>query len=1373
MGTHSAQAILYGCEPDCSQGYSVIGDVYIDSANVTYEVRGPATPMQISACLYDQFWVAYACGVRFFSPGQFISGSLPLSGNSSPRIMFLFINVDGHSGTNNILFDYSVSTKPMPAQPINGVCSNPQVHYNCAPGGGTSVNNVAGASFWTWTCNGSGGGTNASCSEAVPPPLPTTGTVCVSSNTNDAYSVSGPESWSWNASGTTCFPNHSTGTYSASSSVGGSVSPSSATLTNGGTITFTITVGAPPPPPPPPPPTGYCYDPTATNYGLTLPCTYPDPTSVCQDKNATNYLRPLPCTYAPQAGVTLSWSLTGDTPWTRGNVTVVQGTRVYLELIGTNIPSNACVADWVGLVPYVYYSSVFPTQPSTLYTAYCQGDSGAYVYDYVTVKTVPPCAANTGASCTSSANACGQTNPGTIQCNGSCSATTPANPAGYGNACTSIANSCGQTNGGTIQCNGSCSATTPSNPPGYGVACTSSANACGQTQSNGTIQCNGSCSSTPPANPVGYGNVCTSSANSCGQTNTGTIQCNGTCSATTPANPAGYGSACTSSANACGQTNPGTILCNGSCSGITPSNSSCPVPTVTISANPNPVNYNTASTVTWSSTNTTSTCTVNGASYPTPGSDTTGPLANNTTYTIICQGLNGSQVTNSVTVSVNGPTVTISTNPTSVAYGGSSTISWSSSNASSCTKSGDWSGSTPPNVAGTQSTGALTPSPLGRTYTYTLTCSGANGSSNTQSATVTVSAPPAPTVTISANPNPVDYNTASTVTWSSTNTTSCTINGVGYPTSGSDTTGPLTNNATYTLTCQALDGSTKSASVTVSVNGPTVIISTNPTSVAYGGSSTISWSSSNASSCTKSGDWSGSTPPNVAGTQSTGVLVSGPLSQSKTYTYTLTCNGANGSSNSQSATVTVSPPPGPTLTISAAPNPVNYNTASTVTWSSTNTTSCTINGVGYPTSGSDTTGPLTNNATYNFLCTGPTGLTVSKSITVTVNSVSVTISTSPTSVNYNGSSTISWTVSSAGSCDASGDWGGHPDSSTGTHSQSTGALTSNKTYTIKCFGANGTSSGPVSASVSVNAPTVSISTSPTSVVYGGSSTISWSSSSVGSCTKSGDWSGSTPPNVAGNQSTGALNQVKTYTYTLMCSGNGSATQSATVNVSAPPPTTSNVSITEPDYCASGPAVTMSWAYSDPAGSPQSAYQVQLDDSGSFNSINVDSGKTMSSSNAWFSGQGVLSFNTVYHVRVRTWSGYDVVSPWQDASSCSGPGCTGGGSNSWKTPQYAYPQVDFTWTANSILNNPSPPMNKPVQFNDATVFNGNPNGRQWGWVFGDGGSSSTQNPAHTYTAEGTYYITLTATDNANQTCVRTKGPIIIQKPIPKWREIAPR
>src|SRR3989344_5028526 len=54
-----------------------------------------------------------------------------------------------------------------------------------------------------------------------------------------------------------------------------------------------------------------------------------------------------------------------------------------------------------------------------------------------------------------------------------------ANPSNYGASCTSSANACGQTQAnGTIQCNGTCSSTPPAvSPSNYGASCTSSPNA--------------------------------------------------------------------------------------------------------------------------------------------------------------------------------------------------------------------------------------------------------------------------------------------------------------------------------------------------------------------------------------------------------------------------------------------------------------------------------------------------------------------------------------------------------------------------------------------------------------------------------------------------------------------------------------------------------------------------------------------------------------------------------------------------------------------------------------------------------------------------------------------------------------------------------
>ena len=76
------------------------------------------------------------------------------------------------------------------------------------------------------------------------------------------------------------------------------------------------------------------------------------------------------------------------------------------------------------------------------------------------------------------------------------------------------------------------------------------------------------------------------------------------------------------------------------------------------------------------------------------------------------------------------PTVTLTSSASSVVSGSSVTLTWSSTDATSCTASGGWSGTKA--TSGSESIG-----PLGADATYTLSCSGAGGSTN-QSASVTV-----------------------------------------------------------------------------------------------------------------------------------------------------------------------------------------------------------------------------------------------------------------------------------------------------------------------------------------------------------------------------------------------------------------------------------------------------------------------------------------------------------------------------------------------------------------------------------------------------------------------------------------------------------
>ena len=119
-----------------------------------------------------------------------------------------------------------------------------------------------------------------------------------------------------------------------------------------------------------------------------------------------------------------------------------------------------------------------------------------------------------------------------------------------------------------------------------------------------------------------------------------------------------------------------------------------------------------------------------------------------------------------------------------------------------------------------------------------------------------------------------------------------------------------------------------SGSGTPPPTAPTVSIFANPSSVVSGSASTLTWNSTNATSCTASNGWSGTKA--VSGSQSTGNLTINT-------TFTLTCIGAGGST-SQSATVTVgpsTPPPSsgkPTLLVNFGKS-ITLNTFGLSGWS--------------------------------------------------------------------------------------------------------------------------------------------------------------------------------------------------------------------------------------------------------------------------------------------------------------------------------------------------------------------------------------------------------------------------------------------------------
>ncbi|MDP2930518.1 MAG: hypothetical protein Q8N56_02850, partial [bacterium] len=157
------------------------------------------------------------------------------------------------------------------------------------------------------------------------------------------------------------------------------------------------------------------------------------------------------------------------------------------------------------------------------------------------------------------------------------------------------------------------------------------------------------------------------------------------------------------------------------------------------------------------------------------------------------------------------PTVDIKANgsdgPVSIAYNQAATLTWASTNATSCVASGDWSGAK--SVSGSESTGNLTSN-----KSYTITCTGTGGTAN-DSVTVNVQTAP-PTVDLKANssdgPITINYNTSALLSWTTTNNpTTCTAgsdwSGTKSVLSGSESTGLLTITKTYSLTCSNTAGS--------------------------------------------------------------------------------------------------------------------------------------------------------------------------------------------------------------------------------------------------------------------------------------------------------------------------------------------------------------------------------------------------------------------------------------------------------------------------------------------------------------------------------------------------------------------------------------
>jgi hypothetical protein len=459
---------------------------------------------------------------------------------------------------------------------------------------------------------------------------------------------------------------------------------------------------------------------------------------------------------------------------------------------------------------------------------------------------------------------------------------------------------------------------------------------------------------------------------------------------------------------------------------------------------PSSVKYGETAIISWTSTSTTSCKVIGGNGTGISGSFTTGKLTKDTSFVISCVGENGTIAKTAYIYVIDDgssttPIVTVTAKPAFIAYGESTTISWTSSRDISCTVNG---GTAIKGKNGSFVTPALTDS-----MSYNVTCTDANGSATTTNVYVTVTTNPdgkclnnatnPPTCTTlngacmnNANNPPLCTTTANICLNSATNPPSCTtINDICL---NNSTNPPLCNDSIVTSNVCPL-GWTGTYPNCV---GPTT-----------GGACPLGWTG---------------TYPNCVGD-----TIPGPTVDPYVYpTFT----------------------PYPFVTITATPMLVESGAGSKISWESTNTTSCNAGaGNGTGTSGSFMTGPLTIGKSFAISCTGTNG-TAGSDIFVGISGINMTfpvvsITASSLSVTSGGTTTISWSSINTTSCNAGA---GNETGTSG--SFTTTALTVSKSYVITCTGINGTSAGNIFIGVipSINTTQITpIITTPVTVVSKG------------------------------------------------------------------------------------------------------------------------------------------------------------------------------------------------------------------------------------------------------------------------------------------------
>lgn len=282
--------------------------------------------------------------------------------------------------------------------------------------------------------------------------------------------------------------------------------------------------------------------------------------------------------------------------------------------------------------------------------------------------------------------------------------------------------------------------------------------------------------------------------------------------------------------------------------------------------------------------------------------------------------------------------------------------------------------------------------------------------------------PPAPVCTLDANPTSILNGENSTLTWTTNNVHTVSINqGIGTVVEDGNRNVSPTQTTTYTLTATG-DGGTVTCEDTVTVTEPPAPVCTldaSPNSIDQGESSKLTWTTDNATQ--------------VSIDQSIGTVAldgSKDVFPTQTTTYTLTATG-NGKTVTCADTVTVTQEPdAPICELFVDPNQVTLGGNARVEWDSTNVTHILITEAiegqsettfqdTNATQGSVVITP-TATTTYEGTFTGPGGIVMCEdTVTVVppvVEPLLCTLDTDPNSFPFGGgTTTLAWTTDNADS----------------------------------------------------------------------------------------------------------------------------------------------------------------------------------------------------------------------------------------------------------------------------------------------------------------------------------------------------------------------